>query len=112
MEELVKNLKSSGVLKSPKIIEAFLKVDRKDFVPKDMKASAYLDQALSIGHSQTISQPYTVAFMLELLEPKEGDPSTSLRASKIMDIGYGSGWASALLAHIVGERGKFTLSNL
>ncbi|MDP3785353.1 MAG: protein-L-isoaspartate O-methyltransferase [bacterium] len=94
MEELVENLKSSGVLKSPKIIEAFLNVDRKDFVPEDMKDSAYLDQALSIGHGQTISQPYTVAFMLELLGPKEGE--------KIMDIGYGSGWATALLAHIIG----------
>ncbi len=98
MEELVENLKGLGVLKSPKIIEAFLKVDRKDFVPKDMQNLAYLDQALSIGHGQTISQPYTVAFMFELLGPKAGD--------NIMDVGYGSGWATALLAHIVGERGK------
>ncbi len=94
MDELVKNLKESGVLKSPQIIEAFLKVDRKDFVPKDMQNLAYLDQALSIGHGQTISQPWTVAFMLELLGPKAGD--------NIMDVGYGSGWAAALLAHIVG----------
>lgn len=98
MQELVENLKKSGVLKSPQIIEAFLKVDRKDFVPENMKDAAYADEALPIGHGQTISQPYTVAFMFELLEPKS--------ASKIMDVGYGSGWTTALLAEIVGEEGK------
>ena len=104
MDELVKNLKRIGVLKTPEIIEAILKVDRKDFLPRgreaalrgvpDLEKLAYLDEALPIGQGQTISQPYTVAFMLELLEPK--------RASKIMDVGYGSGWTTALLAHIVG----------
>ena len=94
----MKNLKRIGVLKSPEIIEAFLKVDRKDFVSENIKEYAYLDEALPIGSGQTISQPYTVAFMFELLEPKG--------ASKIMDVGYGSGWTSALLAQIVGVGGK------
>jgi protein-L-isoaspartate(D-aspartate) O-methyltransferase len=47
---------------------------------------------------QTISQPYVVAFMLELLEPQEGQ--------KILDIGFGSGWTTSLLAEIVGKNGK------
>ncbi|KKS15890.1 MAG: Protein-L-isoaspartate O-methyltransferase [Parcubacteria group bacterium GW2011_GWB1_41_6] len=95
LRNLVNNLKNIGVLKTPAIIEAFLKIDRADFVPEEIKNLAYFNEALAIGLSQTISQPYTVAFMLELLEPKLGD--------KIMDIGSGSGWQTALLAHIVSQ---------
>ncbi|MEK9166590.1 MAG: methyltransferase domain-containing protein [Patescibacteria group bacterium] len=94
MDELIQNLQDVGVLHSPNIITAFRAVDRKDFVPKEMKGHAYLDQALPIGMGQTISQPYTVAFMLELLAPEAG--------SRVMDVGSGSGWQSALLAHAVG----------
>lgn len=95
LENLVNNLKALGVLKTPAIIEAFLKIDRKDFVPEEIKNLAYFDEALAIGQSQTISQPYTVAFMLELLEPKAGE--------KILDIGAGSGWQTAILAEIVSK---------
>lgn len=98
MDELVQNLKNSGVLKTAQLIEAFLKADRKDFVPENLKDLAYVDEALPIGGGQTISQPYTVAFMLELLEPKSGQT--------LMDVGYGSGWTSALLAQMVGEKGR------
>ncbi|MEK7661897.1 MAG: methyltransferase domain-containing protein [Patescibacteria group bacterium] len=98
MEKLVEHLKKIGALKTPEIIKAFLKIDRRDFVPKSEQSLAYLDDALSIGYGQTISQPYTVAFMLELLQPKTGQ--------KILDIGSGSGWQSALLANIVGKEGR------
>src|SRR3989339_1715567 len=98
LRNLVNNLKNIGVLKTPAIIEAFLKIDRADFVPEEIKNLAYFNEALAIGLSQTISQPYTVAFTLELLEPKMGD--------KILDIGSGSGWQTALLAHLVGKNGK------
>ncbi len=88
-----------GVLKTPKIIEAFLATDRKFFVPpKAMETEAYLDAPQPIGEGQTISQPFTVAFMIELLAPLGGQ--------KILDIGFGSGWTTAILAHIVGEEGK------
>lgn len=97
MKELILRLKSLGVLRSPAIESALGSVDRADFVPGDIKDSAYLDEALPIGEGQTISQPYTVVFMLELLAPKEGD--------YLMDIGYGSGWQTALLASVVGEKG-------
>ncbi len=97
-KELVEHLIKRGVLKTPKIIEAFKKIDRKDFVKEEFLEEAYFDTPLPIGFGQTISQPYTVAFMLELLEPKEGDT--------VLDIGSGSGWTTALLAYIVGNKGK------
>lgn len=93
-ESLINSLIKDGYLKTLEIIEAFKAIDRKDFVLDNQKESAYINAPLPIGFGQTISQPLTVAFMLELLEPKAGE--------KIMDIGAGSGWVSALLAQIVG----------
>ncbi len=92
-EELIQELITTGYLKRPALIEAFKAVERINFVPEEKKAYAYDNRALSIGHGQTISQPLTIAFMLELLDPKEGE--------HILDIGTGSGYLAALLAHIV-----------
>ncbi len=94
----VSYLIKQGVLKTPRIIEAFLKIDRADFVPLELKRDAYINEPLLIGEGQTISQPYTVAFMIELLQPKSGD--------KIFEIGFGSGWQTALLAEVIGESGE------
>ena len=95
---LIDDLIREGRLKTQNIIEAFRKIKRVDFLPQDMKNLAELNEALPIGFGQTISQPLVVAFMLELLEPKKGE--------KILDIGSGSGWTTALLAEIVGKQGK------
>lgn len=81
-------------MKTDSIKDAFQKIKREDFLPEDMKNLAELNEALPIGSSQTISQPLVVAFMLEQLQPKAGE--------KILDIGSGSGWTTALLAQIVG----------
>lgn len=97
-EELIRELISGGYLKTPEIIQAFRKVDRRGFVPEELTRFCYQNRPLPIGFGQTISQPLTVAFMLELLAPKAGQ--------KILDIGAGSGWQTALLAEIVGERGR------
>lgn len=95
---LIENLIQSGYLETPEIISAFYEIDRADFVPERLKPKTYLNAPLPIGYGQTISQPLTVAFMLELLEPKKGD--------NILDVGSGSGWQSSLLAQIVGKKGK------
>ena len=96
--DLIDILIKGGWLKSPKIIDAFREIKRIDFLPEDLKDSAELNTALPIGYSQTISQPLVVAFMIEQLDPKRGD--------KVLDIGSGSGWTTALLSHIVGSEGK------
>ena len=94
--DLVKELIEEGWLKSPEIIKAFENVKRQDFVID--KSLADVNSALPIGYGQTISQPLVVAFMLEKLEPKAGE--------KILDVGSGSGWTTALLSYLVGEKGK------
>lgn len=75
-------------------------MDRADFVRDSAAPDIYEDYPLQIGHGQTISQPRTVAMMMEMLSPKEGE--------KILDIGSGSGWTTALLAFIAGESGSVT----
>ena len=97
-QKLIKYLKNTGILETSEIISAFEEVDRADFVKLQDKAYAYENAPIGIGHGQTISQPLTVAFMLEKLKPKNGD--------EILDVGSGSGWTTALLAHIVGKKGK------
>ena len=97
MHALVDEMVVSGILQSPELIDAFIAVDRKYFVPDAIIEHAYVDAPLSIGNNQTISQPSTVAFMLEHLAAKEGD--------RVLDIGSGSAWTTALLCHIVGEEG-------
>ncbi|MFA5838474.1 MAG: protein-L-isoaspartate O-methyltransferase [Candidatus Paceibacterota bacterium] len=97
-KDLINHLKNTRVLRNSEIKKAFEKIDRADFVRAECKMEAYEDYPLPIGYWQTISQPTTVAFMLELLNPQKGD--------KILDVGSGSGWTTALLSEIVGPEGK------
>lgn len=98
MPNLIAELKEKGVLQSPSILRALEEIDRADFLPEELRDVAYEDTALPIGEGQTISQPYTVVFMLEQLQVRPGDV--------VLDVGYGSGWQTALLAHLVGPSGK------
>lgn len=100
MSKLVNDLIKDGYLKTDAIINAFADIHRMQFVPDDLEREAEANIPLPIGHGQTISQPLTVAIMLELLSPKAGD--------NVLDVGSGSGWTTALLAHIVGSGGKVT----
>jgi protein-L-isoaspartate(D-aspartate) O-methyltransferase len=96
--ELIDHLIKRRVLVTRSIIDALSKTDRINFIrPEDLNR-AYMDNPLSIGYGQTISQPYTVVFMLELLQPEKGN--------KVLDIGSGSGWTTALLAYIVQKEGS------
>ena len=98
MKALIDRMIVSDVLRSDSIIAAFSAVDRKYFVPKLYDEHTYVDVPLSIGNDQTISQPSTVAFMLEHLAVQKGD--------KVLDIGSGSGWTTALLCYLVGKEGS------
>ncbi|MDD5401045.1 MAG: methyltransferase domain-containing protein [Sulfurimonas sp.] len=95
---MVDYLVDVGALYSSDIIKAFRNVDRADFVANPNASDVYEDHPLGIGHGQTISQPRTVAMMMEMLSPKKGQ--------RILDIGSGSGWTTALLAYIAGENGS------
>ena len=76
-----------------RVLTAMGKVPRHEFVPERLRAQAYEDRPLPIGHGQTISQPYIVAFMTEQLEPRPAD--------RVLEIGTGSGYQAAVLAELV-----------
>ena len=100
MRRLVNDLMRKGYLKSDSIIDAFSEIGRAEFVRPEFETEAEADITLPIGFGQTISQPLTVAFMFELLNPEKGD--------NILDVGSGSGWTTMLLSYIVGSSGKVT----
>jgi protein-L-isoaspartate(D-aspartate) O-methyltransferase len=77
---------------------AFDAVPREEFLPASSRALASYDGPIAIGHGQTNSQPRSVAAMLRLLDPHPGQ--------RVLDVGAGSGWTTALLAHLVGPTGR------
>lgn len=77
---------------------AFDAVPRESFLPADQRGHARLDRALPIGYGQTNSQPRTVSNMLHLLDVHPGH--------RVLDVGSGSGWTTALLGHLVGPQGR------
>jgi protein-L-isoaspartate(D-aspartate) O-methyltransferase len=79
----------------PAVLKAMRKVPRHLFVPENLRAEAYGDYPLPIGLGQTISQPYIVALMTELVRPKAG--------MKVLEVGTGSGYQAAVLGEIVGS---------
>jgi protein-L-isoaspartate(D-aspartate) O-methyltransferase len=97
-DQLYTHLKNeSKVLENEQIAHAFAQVDRALFLPSDYEIEAYEDYAVPIGYGSTIPQPTKTAFMLELLEAKEGE--------SVLVVGSGSGWSCTLISHIVGQEG-------
>lgn len=76
----------------PRVLEALLEVPREDFVPQDLRHAAFRDGALPVGHGQTISQPYMVAIMTDLLDLGQD--------SVVLEIGTGTGYQAAILARL------------
>jgi protein-L-isoaspartate(D-aspartate) O-methyltransferase len=90
-EELTAKLKSKGI-RDENVLRAIREIPRHEYIPEAIRSHAYRDVALPIGYNQTISQPYTVAYMTQLLDIIPGD--------KILEIGTGSGYQAAILAHM------------
>ena len=82
-------------IRDPEVLRVMAAVPRHEFVPESERAHAYEDRPLPIGHEQTISQPYIVAFMTEQLAPKASD--------RVLEVGTGSGYQAAVLAMLVAE---------
>jgi len=80
---------------APRLLEAIGSVPRHVFVPPDLQEQAYADMALPIGYGQTISQPYIVAVMIELLEVTASD--------RVLEIGCGCGYQAAVLAELAAQ---------
>src|SRR3989344_4727832 len=98
LKGLISYWQKSGIIRDRKVLEAFREVRRELFVPSNLAEDAYSDVALPIGYGQTISQPSTVAAMTQALALKAG--------MRVLEIGTGSGYQAALLACIVGSRGR------
>jgi protein-L-isoaspartate(D-aspartate) O-methyltransferase len=93
-EQLVQQIEAQGVT-DEKVLAAMRKVQRHEFVPKPYRSAAYEDRPLPIGMEQTISQPFIVAYMTQMLELKGGE--------KVLEVGTGSGYQAAVLAEIAKE---------
>ncbi len=91
-EEMIENQIRTRGIKNEVVLNAIRKVDRHKFVPEEIRHQAYSDRPLPIGEGQTISQPYIVALMTELLELKKGD--------RVLEVGTGSGYQAAILAEL------------
>ena len=95
LEDLIIIMKKSGFLNDDKVESAIRKIPRHEFVPTSLKEEAYEDIPLQIMKNQTISQPSVVSRMTEWLDVREGQ--------KILEIGSGSGWQTAILSYLVGH---------
>ena len=94
-ERMVERQLAARGIECARVLDAMRAVPRHEFVPDELRAAAYRDRPLPIGHDQTISQPYIVAFMTEQLAVSPGD--------RVLEIGTGSGYQAAVLAELAGH---------
>ncbi len=91
MHDLVQAIRAQGVT-GPRVLEAFLAVDRADFVPPELAVFAHEDRPVPIAHFQVTTQPSLVARMVEALEPQPGD--------RVLEVGTGLGFQAAILSRL------------
>lgn len=91
---LVEELRTAGIT-DPRVLQAIYDTPRHEFVPPGQRKQAWLDMALPIGEAQTISPPFVVAYMTQVLEPQPED--------RVLEIGTGSGYQAAVLSPLVKE---------
>ncbi len=94
-ERMVESQLAARGIRDERVLEAMRRVERHLFVPEGLRAEAYDDRPLSIGHGQTISQPYVVALMTELARVRPG--------ARVLEIGTGSGYQAAVLSRLAAE---------
>jgi protein-L-isoaspartate(D-aspartate) O-methyltransferase len=94
-EAMVKDQLAARGIRDPRVLEAMTEVPRHEFVPQAVRSLAYADGPLPIGQGQTISQPFIVAFMTEVLELSKDDT--------VLEVGTGSGYQAAILGKIAKE---------
>ncbi len=97
-EDLIKHLEKNTEVLNSVLKDALRSIDRKDFIDEDYQIEAYYDYPLPIGFGQTISQPTIVVMMVSLLNPQKGE--------RVLDVGCGSGWTTAILGYLVGDSGE------
>lgn len=101
MTELIASYSIDSPVTDKRVLDAMSTVARHKFVPEHLKPQAYADGPLPIGYNQTISQPYIVAYMTQMLRLSQTD--------KVLEIGTGSGYQAAVLAEIVTEGHVYTM---
>ncbi|MFP4579778.1 MAG: protein-L-isoaspartate(D-aspartate) O-methyltransferase [Candidatus Sumerlaeia bacterium] len=94
-KDMVKKQIAARGVRDSRVLKAMKMVERHRFVPEDLQASAYEDRPLPIGHDQTISQPYIVALMTEMLQLGPG--------ARVLEIGTGCGYQTAVLCELAAE---------
>lgn len=97
-DEMVRGLQEQRLVRDPRVAAAFRSVPRHAFLPDEEADMAYVDAALPIGGGQTISAPHMVAIMAEGLDVRPGH--------RILEVGGGSGYHAAILAHLAGPTGR------
>ncbi len=100
VEEIEKDVRDTSLYLDkealdPRVMAAMARVPRHEFVPAAQRRHAYDNRPLSIGFGQTISQPYIVALMSDLIKPRPGD--------SVLELGTGSGYQAAILAELTGQ---------
>lgn len=93
-EMIARDIEARGV-RDRRVLEAMREVPRQEFVPQESQTEAYADRPLRIGHGQTISQPYVVGLMTQMLDVRPRD--------RVLEIGTGSGYQAAVLSRLAGE---------